>query len=243
MGEVGEGTEVSVAEDLEEAVSAAVSEGEEDFQEVVAVDTGNFESLKKLGENLVCVAQYGLRGKDGKFPKAVAVLSRFEEKDVEKIRGALPREKISFLTIEELKRARDSLPLFFLEILNNYEIVFGKDDFKNLKITKKNADRHLEQELRLKLIQLRQALIYSDKKEIFNSSPEALSPVLAGLLFLKNRKAEFFRDALKIVEKDYETGTVLYGSVYFSSSNEKEAVSELLRFLSKLVRSVDENSL
>ncbi len=209
------------------------------FLEVAVVEVGEVNRLKEaLGGNLLCVAEYGFEDGQGRMPGAIAVIRRMDQRSVEQLAG-LKLAPFAILSAEEIANARDSLPLYFLEVKNNYRVLCGKDVFAPLAIARKTAKAHLEQELRIKLIYLRQGLAFNGSRHVVDRAPAALAPALAGLLFLKGKRASSFKQAIAEVERDYSTGTKVFETVYEKRGSEGEAAMQLWRFLSKLIEAVE----
>jgi predicted nucleotidyltransferase len=64
-----------------------------------------------------------------------------------------------YFTVEELKRAADVFPIEFLQMEKARKVLYGRDPFEFVKISRANLRRQTEYELRTKLIQLRRLYI------------------------------------------------------------------------------------
>src|SRR6266852_9206772 len=64
-----------------------------------------------------------------------------------------------YFTVEELKRAADVFPIEFLQMEKARRVLYGRDPFEFVKISRANLRRQTEYELRTKLIQLRRLYI------------------------------------------------------------------------------------
>jgi predicted nucleotidyltransferase len=64
-----------------------------------------------------------------------------------------------YFTVEELSRAADVFPIEFLQMEKARKVMFGRDPFEFVEISKANLRHQTEYELRTKLIQLRRLYI------------------------------------------------------------------------------------
>jgi len=64
-----------------------------------------------------------------------------------------------YFTVEELKRAADVFPIEFLQMEKARKVLYGRDPFAFVQISRANLRRQTEYELRTKLIQLRRLYI------------------------------------------------------------------------------------
>jgi predicted nucleotidyltransferase len=64
-----------------------------------------------------------------------------------------------YFTVEELKRAADVFPIEFLQMEKARKVLYGRDPFEFVQISRANLRRQTEYELRTKLIQLRRLYI------------------------------------------------------------------------------------
>ncbi|MEK6333665.1 MAG: nucleotidyltransferase domain-containing protein [Acidobacteriota bacterium] len=64
-----------------------------------------------------------------------------------------------YFTVEELSRAADVFPIEFLQMEKARKVLFGRDPFELVEISKANLRHQTEYELRTKLIQLRRLYI------------------------------------------------------------------------------------
>lgn len=64
-----------------------------------------------------------------------------------------------YFTVEELKRAADVFPIEFLQMAQARKVLYGRDPFESVDISRANLRHQTEYELRTKLIQLRRLYI------------------------------------------------------------------------------------
>jgi hypothetical protein len=109
----------------------------------------------------------------------VLVVARSLHLDVlDALRAALPEDRkpphVSplFLTLLQIEESLDVFPIEWLDIHERHLVLEGQDVLGGLKVPRSNLRLQLEQELREKLITLRQAYLAGGRH------PEALEPVL-----------------------------------------------------------------
>ncbi|MFH1448913.1 MAG: hypothetical protein ABIG09_00640 [bacterium] len=106
-----------------------------------------------------------------------------------------------FLTNEYIKTSTDVFPIEFLEIKENYLLIYGEDFLEKLEIGREYLKLQCEQQLKGKLIRLRQAYleIGRSKKAITQlilESFSALIPVIRNLLRLKEGIISYHKEDL-----------------------------------------------
>jgi len=121
------------------------------------------------GTDLVCVILYG-SGASSEFIKnhsnlnLLIVLSNLNHatlKKAEKIINRFPYLEPLFLTLNNINHSMDIFPIEFLDMQENYKVSYGQDVLKNISIDTRNLRFQCEQELRIKLISLRQLYLKS----------------------------------------------------------------------------------
>jgi hypothetical protein len=103
------------------------------------------------------------------------------------------RKKITaplYLTPEYIKNSCDTFPLEFLEMKENHILIYGEELLKDLDISHSNIRYVCEEQLKGKLIRMRQAYLEvglhkKAVKALIKESLNSLIPVLRGLLRLK----------------------------------------------------------
>jgi predicted nucleotidyltransferase len=114
-----------------------------------------------------------------------------------------------FFSEKTLLTSTDIFPIEFLDMKENYELLFGRDPLKDLAIDTRNLRFQCEHELKSKLISLRHGYIRSrlDKKALlvlllrhFNS----VLPVLKNVLRVKGKAPSFLREGiLKEIQAEF----------------------------------------
>lgn len=211
---------------------------------------------KELGENLICAASYGTHNKKDKL---ICILEEMDFNVMTKIKSTLQpscSKRIFscqrlvmplFFTKSELKDATDVFPLEFLDIMNPYEVLFGKDVIATIKIKKTAIRTQLEFELRSKLVHLRAGYLGTKSKselcKLLKSAVPSLMPLFYGFIYLKDRKTPSDMDSLlSMIDKDYGLDfTILkkFSEEKIEASEIDGSVKELLDLLTKASKLVD----
>jgi predicted nucleotidyltransferase len=115
-----------------------------------------------------------------------------------------------FLTEEYIASSIDIFPIEFLDMQENYFILYGKDVLKDIHIDMRNLRFQCEQELKAKLIKLRQEYLF------LNNDPSALSNlllisctsilhILRNVLRIKGRKPAYLKsEVLKELVSEFK---------------------------------------
>ena len=106
-----------------------------------------------------------------------------------------------FLTEKYILSSTDVFPIEFLDMQENYVVLYGKDILKNIYLDLKNLRFQCEQELRLKLLNLKQLYIrLSDQPAILTESLlksfTSVLHILRNVLRLKNIKPPYKKEEL-----------------------------------------------
>jgi len=136
-----------------------------------------------LGDEFVAAYLYGSvlrQGFDARHSRVnVLVVTRTLDLPVlDALRTAIPEDKkpphVSplFLTLRQIEESLDVFPIEWLDIHERHLVLDGQDVLGGLKVPRSNLRLQLEQELREKLITLRQTYLASGRH------PETLEPVL-----------------------------------------------------------------
>jgi len=159
------------------------------------------ELLKIHGKNIISINLYGsATGKDFS-PKTsdINLLVVFHqlpfevlEKSLKLVSWGIDR-KIScplFLTLEHIRTSQDVFPIEFLEMKENHICLYGEDILANINIEGGNLRLFCEEQIKGKLIRLRQAYLEIGLKRkgieaLMKESMFSLIPVFRNLLRLK----------------------------------------------------------
>ncbi len=115
-----------------------------------------------------------------------------------------------FFTEKYINSSTDIFPIEFLDMQENYLILYGRDVLKDINIDIKNLRFQCEQELKSKLINLRQLYLTANNDEpalrrlLFKSFTSVLH-ILRNVLRLKGKKPPYKKeDILKEVALEFE---------------------------------------
>jgi len=150
-----------------------------------------------------------------------------------------------FLTKEYVLNALDVFPIEFSEIKEQHIVIFGEDIFKDLDIPQKDVRLLCEQQVKGKLLHLRQAYLNigsnpSVLKNLLLSALSDLTPIFRQLIILKGQrpsqnKEDIFGQLAGIYSLDQEPFRALFQDKHkkvIISSHQVEAL--LQNFLSQL---------
>ena len=168
------------------------------------------ELLKIHGDNLLAIIVYGsATGKDF-IPGAsnINLLLEFQKmslsvlkKSLKLVAKGIKRKIVAplFFTKEYMESASDVFPIEFLEIAGNHLLLYGEDPFVNLKIDKENLRLECEEQLRSKLIRLRQIYLEVGLQRrgldrLLKDSLTSLIPVFRNILYLKGKTVSYEKE-------------------------------------------------
>jgi predicted nucleotidyltransferase len=173
----------------------------------VTVD-GFIKGLKSIyGEELISVVLYGSAA-SGEFTRAhsnlnlLIILKNTDLENLKKASGLIKKGKFRFIqplffTESYILDSNDVFPIEFLDMKENYTVLFGKDILKDVSIDIKNLRFQCEQELKVKLINLKQS--YLKKKDditlsnlLFKSFTSTLH-ILRNVLRLQGKKPPYLK--------------------------------------------------
>ena len=158
-----------------------------------------------------------------------------------------------FFTEGYINSANDVFPIEFLDMKENYKVLSGKDVLKDLSIDTKNLRFQCEQELRVKLIALKQIYLRGAKgsfalKQLLFKSFTSVVHILRNVLRLKGKQAPYLKSAiLKEAVKEFELDAAVWEKILAAKNKEiKLGAKELelifaafVKDLEKLVTAVD----
>jgi len=103
-----------------------------------------------------------------------------------------------FLSEEYIVSSLDVFPIEFLDMQENYKVIYGKDVLGYLKIDIKNLRFQCEQELKVKLINLKNTYLRTTNKAYLKDqlfkSVNSIIHILRNLLRLKGKKPSYLKD-------------------------------------------------
>jgi len=161
------------------------------------------EAMVRLhGDNLKSISLYGSAVGEDFIPKKsnvnlLFVMERIDPSDLKKSlrlvgqgrkKGIIPL----FLTVEHMKSSADTFPIEFLEIKENYILLYGNDILKELEVNSQNVRLQCEQQLKGGLIRLYQVYLETGMREkkirfLLINSLTSFIPIFRSLLRLKGK--------------------------------------------------------
>ena len=161
------------------------------------------ELLKIYEDNLLAIVIFGsATGKDF-IPGSsdVNLFLEFRKVDLAVLKKSLKlvvkgmRKKIVaplFFTKEYMENSSDVFPIEFLEMSGNHLLLYGEDPFVNLEINREHLRLECEEQLRSKLIRLRQTYLEVGLQRrgldrLLKDSLTSLIPVFRNILYLKGK--------------------------------------------------------
>ena len=155
-----------------------------------------------------------------------------------------------FLTEDYIKRSTDVFPIEFLDIQENYSVLYGKDILKDAYIDIRNLRFQCEQELKAKLITLRQLYlkINRDKpalKDLLLRSITSILHISRNVLRLKGKKPPYKKDEiLKELAAEFQIDTGVWAKILAAKNKQvklgnKDIENLFVNFISELEKIVD----
>ncbi len=222
------------------------------------------ELIEIQGENLTAIAVYGSAAGRDYSPKSsdINLLAVCREVGLETLKRSLKtvnkgiRKKITaplFLTEEYIRTSADVFPIEFYDIKEKHLVVYGPDIFSDIVIDPKNLRHQCEEEIKGKLVRIRQAYLEVGLKRkgieaLLKESLTSLAPVFANLLRIKGidpprNKEEIFKE----LEITFGVKSAVFIEILRDKKNDEkiggEAVETFFRRyleeMEKLSRTVD----
>ncbi len=158
-----------------------------------------------------------------------------------------------FLTEGYIRSSLDIFPIEFLDMQENYRVLYGKDVLKDIAIDTHNLRFQCEQELKSKLINLRQSYIgiYKDKSLLCNllfKSFTSVLHILRNVLRLKGRKPSYIKqDIIKELAAEFPINELVWQGILaarnkqikISDKDIEELFIDFIKDLEKIVEIVD----
>ncbi len=214
-------------------------------------------------DNLVSVVLYGSAA-SGEFSdkhsniNILVVLNDSGLGEITKISSFFNRGKFAninplFFTRDFINQSLDVFPVEFLDIKENYFVLFGEDVPANLNIDIKNLRYQCEHELRTKLINIRKLYLENLKnprhlRSILVSSCNSVLHVTRNLLRIKNKPTPYIKDdIIKELSKEFGLDGGIFTKVLdIKKKNLKPGIliavglfSDFINELEKIIKIVD----
>ncbi|MFH1504986.1 MAG: hypothetical protein ABIH08_06350 [Candidatus Omnitrophota bacterium] len=209
------------------------------------------------GDNLISVFVYGSAAGEDYIPKISDINSVFVFKNINfsVFKNSLNMvskgifKKIAaplFLTKNYINSSLDVFPIEFLDMKENHILLYGEDILSGLKIKGGHIRLFCEQQIKGKLIRIRQAYLEVGLKKkgleaLLKESLNALIPIFRNLIRLKGKytdgnKTEIIRQFCQIFELDENVFLPIYKD---SANDEKIANQEVVVFLEKYLNQIE----
>ena len=163
------------------------------------------------------------------------------------------RDKINaplFLTREHIQTSSDTFPIEFLEMKEDHTLLYGEDVLANLEIEPSHIRFICEQQLKGKLIRIRQAYLEIGLRKkgmelLVKESFESLFPIFRGLLRLKNLTPAIDRhECIKQLSESFEINSALFLSLLDDTKNDEKIAGESIEdFLKKYILEIEKLSM
>lgn len=229
-------------------------------QEISGILDEFIENLKLIyGNDLLSVLLYGSAA-SGEYTVAysninlLVVLKDTGLQNLNKISKIILRRKFRalnplFFTEEYIESSQDVFPIEFLDMKENYSVLFGSDCLKDLRISLKNLRFQCEQELKAKLINIKNIYLRNREKYILRGllfkSFTSVMHISRNLLRLKGLTAAYRKeDVLKQLAGEFKIDTGNFCKILIAKQNNlklsyKETESLLAAFVSDLEKIVN----
>lgn len=220
--------------------------------------------VEAAGQEITTVFLYGSSTGRNFIPKAsdvnsVVVVRAVTPELLEKILRAIGRTRNKrvraplVLTEEHIRSSLDVFPVEFLEMKDNYTVLYGNDLLKDVVVEDRHARLFCEQQIKGKLIRIRQAYLERGSTKgaleiLLKESLNTLIPVFRTLLRLKKVLPPMDKGmVLEKVSEIFGTATAAMTLIWQDKKNDRrisgrdvhEVFSEYIQELEHLAQAVD----
>ena len=151
-----------------------------------------------------------------------------------------------FLTKEYIQASLDVFPVEFLEMKENHVLLYGEDILAKLKIEGKYVRLFCEQQIKGKLIRIRQAYLEvglkrKGREALLKGSLQVLLPIFRNLLRLKGLQSPVDKiDVLRLLCREFSLEENVFLSIYRDArDDEKIAHQNVETFLEKYIGQIE----
>jgi len=171
------------------------------------------------GDNLKSISLYGSAVGEDFIPKKsnvnlLLVMERINLPDLKKSLKLISQGRKKgitplFLTVEHMESSTDTFPVEFLEMKENYILIYGNDILKELEVNSRNVRLQCEQQLKGGLIRLYQVYLEIGKREkrirsLLINSLTSFIPIFRSLLRLRGKVLSVKkRDIISDLEREF----------------------------------------
>ena len=180
------------------------------------------------GEELISIVLYG-SGASGEFTtrysnvNLLVILKDTSLDNLNKISTLITRHKFQmikplFFSEGYIKRSIDVFPIEFLDMKENHIVLHGKDVLSSLAIDIKNLRFQCEQELKAKLVNIKDAYLRirnkQELKRLLFSSFTSIIHILRNLVRLKGNSPSYLKeDVLKDISREFNIDTTNFNKI------------------------------
>ena len=209
------------------------------------------------GANLVSVFIYGSATGQNYVPKVSDINSVFIfsdlkfdalQKSLRLVNKGIPQKIAAplFLTEQYIKTSLDVFPIEFLDMKENHLVVYGQDILPNLEIKGEHIRLFCEQEIKGKLIRIRQAYLEVGLKRkgieaLLKESLNALIPIFRNLIRLKKETPAIEKS--QIITQlcaHFDLKSEVFLSIYKDSTNDEKINGQNVEvFLEKYIDQIN----
>ncbi len=150
-----------------------------------------------------------------------------------------------FLTKEHIETSLDVFPIEFLDMKENHILLYGTDVLSALTIKEEHIRLFCEQQIKGKLIRIRQAYLEVGLKKkgmesLLKESLNSLIPIFKNLIRLKGKKAYTEKsEIIKQLCQEFDLDENVFLPIYKDTSNdEKIANQEVAVFIEKYLNQI-----
>lgn len=155
-----------------------------------------------------------------------------------------------FLTEEYIARSTDIFPIEFLDMQENYSVFYGKDVLKDINTEIFNLRFQCEQELKAKLINLKQLYLRMHKdttalRNLLFKSFTSILHILRNVLRLKGKKPPYIKsDILKEIAAEFKVDMNIWDKILAAKNKQirlgrKDTQELFINFIKELEKIVD----
>ena len=217
------------------------------------------QSLKGIyPQDLISLVLYGSAA-SGEFVdrhsnlNVLAVLTNTDLENLSKASLIINKFRIInplFLSENYISSSTDIFPIEFLDMQENYFVLYGKDILKDIHIDTRNLRFQCEQELKAKLINLKQGYlrIRKDKfalRNLLSKSFTSILHILRNVLRLKGKKPPYRKqDILKELALEFQIDMSVWGKISAAKIKQvklsgKDIENLFINFVKELEKIVD----
>jgi predicted nucleotidyltransferase len=215
------------------------------------------KNLKEIyGEGLISVILYGSAA-SGEFVyrhsnlNLLVVLKNADLENLKKASGVINKWKFRdihplFFTKEYIMSSNDVFPIEFLDMKENYTVLTGEDILKDAVVNTKNLRFQCEQELKVKLINLRQLYLRRNKygpglSNLLFKSFTSILHILRNVLRLKGKQPPYLKEEiLKEINAEFRVDEGVWKKILAAKNKQiKLSAREIERLFIDFVKDLE----